>query len=248
MLKIITQLSMFLVGTLAQAQVSQTREVPHFSKVVSKDGIGIVLTQSDKTGLVAQATDALSLNGLITEVKDNTLYVYAKDDLENAKVYVSTSELTSLEISGRSIATLTKEFNMPELSIAVSGKSIFTGNVNAAKLQISLASGSVYNGSLTAQDFSATLGGNSVARLSGWAANSRISADARSKCHAKTLYSNKAELDAQNRSLISANVEQKVKAEVSDESEIRWSGFPDSVKLSEGAQIKTSNTTALTGI
>src|SRR4051812_37524308 len=76
MLKIITQLSMFLVGTLAQAQVGETREMENFSKIIVKDGIEVVIMQGDSNEIKVEASDAVSLNDLITEVSNNTLLIY----------------------------------------------------------------------------------------------------------------------------------------------------------------------------
>lgn len=249
MLKIITQLSMFLVGALAQSQVSETREMQHFSKIIVNDGVELVLTQSGTSELVAQAPDALSLNDLVTEVKDETLYVYTKDELEgDAKVYISLSELSSISVSENSQVSLTNELNMPELQISLASHSIFTGNVNASKLGLDLKAGSFFNGNLTAREFSAAIDGKSTARLSGWAVNATINASHGSKCFAKTLYTSVSALDASGNSQIAANVEKEVRVKITEGSQISWAGYPTSTTLPEDARILKSNTTAITGI
>ena len=94
MLKIITTLSLFLIGMLAKGQEAENRELSSFSKVEVKNGIEVIYTESKMPFLRVEAENVSVLKNLITEVKGKTLKIYLlkKEDqttLENTiKVYL----------------------------------------------------------------------------------------------------------------------------------------------------------------
>lgn len=249
MLKIIAQLSAFLVGTLAQSQVSETREMSGFSKIVCKDKVELVLAQAESQNVKVEAQDALSLSDIVTEVKDNTLYVRTKDALdERVKVYILMPELTSLDISGGGLASVAKELNVAQFEVTLSSRSIFSGNVNASKLTINAKAGSLFNGNVTVGELEVNLRSKATARLAGWAPKTNIVAQTGSNCEARRLFASQLTLDASGNSSIAANAEKKVKADISEGSRISWSGQPETVQLPEDAKMTKSNTIALSGI
>lgn len=249
MLKIITSLSMFLVGALAQSQVSETRKMENFSKAAVADGVELVFVHGDPATLTIEAADALSLGDLVTEVKNNTLCVYTKDALDTpVKVFLGSGGITSIEASNGSKVSVVEAIDANDLSITLASRSIFSGNVHARTLSLRLKSGSFYNGNITAQELTASLRGQAKARLSGFAKKASLSASNSSVCSAQTLFTERTALDASGNSTVTANVSGHVEVSLTEGSHISWAGYPEAVVLSENTQIVNKSAVAITGL
>lgn len=248
MLKIIIALTTSLVGALAQAQVSENRPMEHFIKIVVKDGVEVVITLDSQNSLTAEAADALSLHDVITEVKHNTLYVYTKDVLEKpARIRLSVSDLSEIAVSDHSKVSVTNAIVSSALKIRLSSHSIFTGAVNADQLSLSLASGSYFNGNIVSKRLKANLNGGSTARLAGFVNKSEVSANNRSVCDAKRLYTDDSGISARSSSIVMANADDHVTIDLAEGSQASWAGYPETVNLPDEAQIVSKTATAISG-
>lgn len=249
MLKIITSLSMFLVGALAQSQVSENRTVASFSKVVVNDGVEVIVTLDASQKLVAQASDALSLNDLITEVKNGVLYVETRDALDApAKVLLSIADLRAVELLGMSKMSVTNAIVASEFSVSLSGRSLFTGDINADALRLNLKAGSHFNGNVVAKTLVADLRTGSQARLSGFANKASFNAVNHSVCNARRLYTDTTSIKAAGDSNVMANADDNLDIDIAQGSQASWAGYPETVKLPEDAQIVPKPNTAVSGL
>jgi hypothetical protein len=73
MLKIITTLTLFLIGILAKGQEVEMRTVSSFSKIKVKHGIELVYTESATTSIRIEAPSQSTLNNITTKVSGKTL-------------------------------------------------------------------------------------------------------------------------------------------------------------------------------
>ncbi|WP_290838915.1 DUF2807 domain-containing protein [Flavobacterium sp.] len=248
MFKIIISLTMSLVGALAQAQVQETRQMENFSKIVVSDGVEVVITLESQPSLTAEAADALSLNDLITEVKRNTLFIHTKDVLDSpAKIRLSVSDLSSIEVLDGSKVSVTNAIVSNELKVKLSARSIFTGSVNADNMQLTLKSGSHFNGNIVSKKLKVDLNGSSVARLSGFVNQSSFSASNGSICDAKRLYTDRSDITATTNSNVMANADDDVTIDITEGSQASWAGYPETVTMPEDAKIVSKTTSAITG-
>ncbi len=75
MLKIITTLTLFLIGILAKGQVTETRTVSSFSKVKVHDGIELVYLQGNNPSIRIEADNQATVKNIMTKVSKETLTI-----------------------------------------------------------------------------------------------------------------------------------------------------------------------------
>jgi hypothetical protein len=250
MLKIITSLSMLLIGALAQAQVSESRVLAPFSKIKVGDGIELSLTESATPSLTATAFDALSLHDLVTEVNDNTLSVYAKAKLDTpARVIINVKDLKELNLSNAAKANTTNTLQSADFTLVLSSNSIFSGNIQTGKMQLSLRSGAFFNGNITAENFSGVLRGGAQARIAGSAKSSTFFVTTGSVCNATTFASKRSKVVASGNSKAWANAEELMDIDVAEGSVVNVFGTPKKTRLSDNSIISlVKNDAVLTGL
>jgi hypothetical protein len=75
MFKIITSLTLFAIGLLAQAQSVQTRNVQPFSKIEISSGVEVIITQGAQASLKVTSDAGQELKDIVTEFRNNALYI-----------------------------------------------------------------------------------------------------------------------------------------------------------------------------
>ncbi len=226
MFKIITSAAAALIGLLANAQVSETRNVSPFNKIEITDGVEIIYTQSDQFSIKAEASDALGLATLLTESKNNTLKISCNGNLcETAKVYVSAPQIAAFKASRDAHIRITGNMHADELSLSLSGASL-KGNIVAARTTLKAKSGAVVNLRLETTSLSVVVQNNAKVNLCGTASESDIRSYGNALCLARNLKSAKGVIKASGTASVEVCTLDEIDVEVTDSALVRYFGFP----------------------
>ncbi|RIW12942.1 DUF2807 domain-containing protein [Algoriphagus lacus] len=134
--------ALFLLGSAAQAQKSETRTPGSFNKIENGGSWDVVITKGSKDEVRLETT-SFDLSKVITKVEDRTLKIkLEKGNYSNVnlKVYVTVRELESVGASGSGDVVLDSDFGADSFSLGLSGSgSITTKNINASKLNVGMS-------------------------------------------------------------------------------------------------------------
>ncbi len=135
-------LALFLMGSAAQAQKSETRTPGSFTKIETGGSWDVVVTKGSKDEVRLETT-SFDLSKVITKVENETLKIKLEKgnyNNVNLKVYVTVRELESIGAGGSGDVTLASDFGANSFTIGLSGSgSITTKNINAGKLNVGMS-------------------------------------------------------------------------------------------------------------
>lgn len=118
--------------------VKQERSVSPFTGIEVGGAFKVFLTQGDKESLIVEADENL-LDIIETEVHGNTLKIRTTKDIRDSKVmnlYITFSDLKSLEISGACHLTGENKFKLGDLEMDCSGASDIMLKLTAANVNL----------------------------------------------------------------------------------------------------------------
>ncbi len=127
------------------AQVKETRHVDSFSKINVSSGIDLIIRQSDKTDVVAEARNDEMLESIITEVEGNTLKIYSKAKMFKPgprKVWVTFRNIDGIKATGGSDVTAESPVNVSNLEIDAHGGSDISMEIRTGELKCIISGGS----------------------------------------------------------------------------------------------------------
>lgn len=227
-------LAIMIMGTLhAQNLVydanAQVRKVSGFHGVSVQSGIVLYLSQGKDQAVAVSAEEDKYVERIITEVKDGILKIRVDGKMWNnwnwgnkkLKAYVTVTELDYLGASGGSIAKITDEISVNDLSSEASGGSIIEGRVKGNKMDADLSGGSIY-------------------KIEGSFNSVNIEASGGSIFKDYTFAVNTCAVEASGGSIIALSVNKELKADASGGSIINYkgTGVITSVDASGGSSIK----------
>ncbi|WP_324677656.1 head GIN domain-containing protein [Hymenobacter sp. GOD-10R] len=139
-------LGLGLVSCSASAQEKQTRQTGDFRAIKASGAVNIILKQGAKTSVVLEAQDEM-LSHIRTEVENGTLRIYRDKDggslrsllggkSDKVVAYITTPQLTGLELSGASDVKSESVFSADHFTIKASGASDVTLGVKASTLNV----------------------------------------------------------------------------------------------------------------
>jgi hypothetical protein len=244
MFKIITTAAAALIGLLANAQVSETRNVSPFNKVEITDGVEIIYTQSSEFSIKAETSDALGLATLLTESKNNTLKISCEGNLcDVAKVYVSAPEIVSIKATNKANVRLVNGISTSTFNLAISDAT-FKGNVNATKTGLKAKSGAIVNLRLETQSLDARIQNNAKVNLCGSADNADIRSFGSSLFAARNFKSAKGMVKASGTASVEICALDEIDVEVTDSALVRYFGFPQKTTVNADAVAQTVHDTS----
>ena len=135
-------LALFLMGSAAQAQKSETRTPGSFNKIENGGSWDVIITKGSKDEVRLETT-SFDLSKVITKVENETLKVKLEKgnyNNVNLKVYITVRELESIGASGSGDVVLASDFGANTFTIGLSGSgSITTQKINAGKLNVGMS-------------------------------------------------------------------------------------------------------------
>lgn len=196
----------------------QQRTISSFSSIEISGAYEVYLTQDTAPSLSVEADENL-LSLIITKVENNTLIIENKENIRGSKpikVFVNTSEIKNIDISGSVDLKSTDNFKTNELNIDISGLGNIDLKVELQKLSIDCSGSGNINLSGTADNINAELSG---------AAN----------IYAYNLTAKTFTLSSSGAGKANLNVTDKLDIETSGASTVNYKGNPNINQRTSGA-------------
>ena len=243
MLKIITTLTLILVGLVAKSQEIETRKVSDFSRVEVQNGIELIYTESDQLSLQVELPDNTVTGNLVTEVKGKTLKIYLTkgNDYYKSKglikVYLSNKNVAFFKASLYSKITVTNQISTLNSTVVLNSKSVFTGNIkNEGKTKIVGERGTVFNGKIETQILKGNFKDNAKANITGMAIKANILTNDNALCNAKNFVARSLSITANGNAMVLIHSDSKIAVNVADKAKVTYTGFPEIIHLNEEAE------------
>lgn len=211
--------------TINDPNVEVRNVVGSFNSIVISSAIDLIISQSNSTAVAVSASEAKYVDGITTEVRNNTLYIGYKSNMgwgaKYMRAYVSVPTLMKIGASGACNVKTEGTFKTDDLEIVLSGSSDFKGAVKVTNLKL-IASGS--------SDFV----------ISGSATNLRAGLSGASDLKAFELSADYCDVSASGASDIQILVNKELKAAASGASDIfyKGEGVVKSISASGASDIK----------
>lgn len=200
--------------------ITQSRNVTaQFDRIDSKNGIDVVIVQSENPGITVEADDNV-IEHIHTEISGNTLKINSDfneyNNVTSKKVTIKMINLEGIDASG--------------------GTHITTeGSIKGEKLKINASSGSDLELQLEVEDISCEASSGSQVKLSGKALKLETSTSSGSKIDCLELLANEVEANASSGSTIRVHPILRLNAEASSGGSIKFSGDPKEIKKDESS-------------
>jgi hypothetical protein len=242
MLKIITSLTLFLIGMLAKGQEVETRTVSTFSKVKVQHGIELVYLESKTPSVRIEAENKTIMKNISTKVSGSTLYI----DLVNSKVnlplnseikvYVSTTNLQGLQASSKAKITILEELNTNNMTVVLDSGATFNGIIKSkGTIQLETKKESEFKGKIEAFTLNGVFKNNSKIILTGKSQKSSFETSDTVLFNAKNFIATSIIINANGLSSSMIHANSNLAVNVADEAKVTYTGFPDQIELNEEA-------------
>ena len=226
MLKIITALTMSLISILANAQVSETRELQAFSKIETTDGVEVIFTQGAQN-IKAEASDELGLSSISTKVEYGILKISCKGNMgEMVRVYVSAENVRAMEASKKAKITVRNAIQMPAFSLRMASGSKFYGKIISDKVTLAAKTGAIVNIRVESASFHGNFQNNAKVNLSGTSDQAEILTSDGAYCAARNFQTGIASIDAKDNSRVAINTKNIIDVKVSETAKVTYYGSP----------------------
>ena len=242
MLKIITTLTLFLIGILAKGQEVEMRTVSSFSKVKVQHGIELVYTENAATSVRIEAPNQSIMENISTTVKGHTLTIDLLNDKDftanrgTIRVYLATNNLVALEANTNAIVTLEDELTSKNLTINLDSGASFTGNIKVSKNTNLIASdNSSFNGKILSSSLNGNFTKNAKINVTGKANRAAFETSNTVLLSARNFVSSAINVKASGNSVATIYANSNLTVDVADEAKITYTGFPDNIALNEDA-------------
>ena len=230
MLKIITTLTMFAIGLLAQAQVSESKTVSPFSKIEISNGVELIYTESQKASITAEASTAKALTTLVVRFTGKTLSI-SKTSSEPVKVYVAASGVKAIRASQGATVKITNQLSADNISVAMVSGSVFNGTIVSEKASLAAKSESIMNVRVQTKNLAGNFAGKSKVNLSGAAHTATINSQSGALCHARNFIADQVSVIAESESDVSIYAGHDLNICATDRAKVTYFGTPGKVML-----------------
>jgi hypothetical protein len=256
MVKFILIISSFLVGFIANAQVSENRNIGDFSKLKASQGIEVLYTVSNSNSVKVETDDKERLKMIKTEVDGETLKIFI--DIENAKkvkskngklktrtingvnftvlkVYVTGKALTNIKASSSASIKLQNVNATDKLEIAASSSGSVSGSFECVDFKADVSSSGDVKGKLSAKSVYVEVSSSGDVTLDGKATSLEIKASSSGDCDLRGLTVQDAIVKASSSSDVTITVTKSLDAAASSSADIDYYGNPAQVKTDKSS-------------
>jgi|GEM_PF-2471677 len=234
MIKIFTSLSLFLLGMLAQAQTTQTRNVTKFTQMEVGSNIEITCTESATPSLTIDAPEG-KLSNVTTEIKNGTLKIgLTNQDNGIYKVQVNANHLNTIKASGAKVSA--RQWSGAELNLILENGATFTGNIEPSqKMMLHVAQNATFNGRVKTQILNAEMHGNAKICLTGNAQTVYIEAYDNALCLAGNFSAEYIKVDANGQANVKLRARNTLDITVAEKARVIYTGNPNVIQMNENA-------------
>lgn len=205
--------------TLVNDANAEKRNVATFTGIEVSNAITLYLSQGNEDAIAVSCSSVDDNRKVKTEVKNGILKIYVGNSgwgwgNTKAKAYVSAKNLESLTISGASTCKISETLQAKKMKLLVSGASSLKGNIRVEDIKIEASGASSIN-------------------IAGTATNANIEASGASSIKCLNFETNICNAEASGASNIAIAVKQKLEAEASGASSIKYKGNATIVNANE---------------
>ena len=239
-----------LTAFMAQAQVQETRKAAPFTRIDARNGIEVILSNSETPSVKAEAGTTGDLNSIITVVEGNTLKVSLKTsentgEKQPLKVYVASNDITGLKASSGATVKVAGEYKVNGLAVDMASGASFKGMVNCrGAFKLDARAGSNFDGVVVTDLFHGDFKGGAVVKIAGMANNSVINASNGATCLGANFNCVNAKVNAITTATVVINAKESIKAATDESASITYYGNPANSQLGQDCYAirKNSNT------
>ena len=234
----------------AQAQSTEVRQAAAATKLEVKNGIEVVITQSDTLALKAEAASYEVLKKVVTKYSGNTLKIYLSntEGLTNTgaiRVYLSQKNLPAIKAESGAAIKAAGKWHSSEADINLATGATFSGDLEVTgTCTVKAASGSGFRGIINTGTFNVTVLGGAYAKVMGTANLADIFCSSAS-VQAGRFICQKAGISAQNASAVCIQAKEFIKADTDPSSSITYYGEPERTQLGDNTYAIKKNTQKL---
>jgi hypothetical protein len=248
MTKFILTIASVLAGIVANAQVTETRNVSDFSKLRASQGIEVLYTVSNSNSVKVETDDNERLQMIKTEVEGETLKIFV--DTENAKktkskkdknktingvsfntikVYITGKALTSVKANSSASIKVENLNATEQLEIAVSSSGSVFGNFECTVLKADVSSSGDIKASISAKSVFVEASSSGDITLNGKAISLEVKASSSADCDLKGLIVENAKVKASSSADVTVTATKSLDADASSSADIDFYGNPSQV-------------------
>ncbi|WP_298224634.1 DUF2807 domain-containing protein [Flavobacterium sp.] len=242
MLKIITTLTVFLVGMLAKAQVTENRNTTDFSQVAVTGGIELIYNEAPSTSLRIESNNEATLKNVITEMNGKTLKITLKKGTEmptgeTVKVYVTANHIVALEAHSKAKITIEEQLNADQLDIVLDSGASLSGNIKTSgKTKLYASTGTTFNGRIEAAMLKGTFHDNARINLTGKVKKAAFQTTDSALLCARNFTANTIHMNANGTSVAKLHANDNIALNVTEQAKVSYVGYPEKMVLNEEAQ------------
>ncbi|KAB1155038.1 GIN domain-containing protein [Flavobacterium luteum] len=243
MLKIITTLTLILIGLVAKSQEVENRKVSDFSKVEVQNGIELIYTENDQFSLQIELQNNASKSNVVTEVKGKKLKIYLPkgNDCNKSKglvkVYLSSKNVAFFKASLYSKIIVTNQISTLNSTVVLNSESVFNGNIkNEGKTKIVGERGTVFNGKIETQILKGNFKDNAKANITGMAIKANLLTNDTALCNAKNFVARSLSITAEGNTIVLVYSDSKIVVTVADKAKVTYTGLPETIQLNDEAE------------
>jgi hypothetical protein len=234
MLKIITMLTFFLFGMVAEGQVSETRTVAEFSKVEVKNA-ELIYMESDQNSLRIEAEDQAALAQVKTAMHGKTLKISNFGNMyDKVKVYVSARNVESFKAGSNAKISVTNQLTAQNLNVVLNSGASFNGNIVAAgKTKLTANRHTAFKGKIDTGVLEGNFYADAKVIICGTADTAKIKAGTVAVCNARNFVADTLSVDANGNSKVWIYANKIIAINVSDAARVIYNGLPERVNLND---------------
>lgn len=241
MVKIITTLTVLLIGILAKGQVTENRNTADFSKVNVANGIELIYNEAP-TAVRIESTNAEILKNTIVEVDGKTLNIYLTEGTklgqnETVKVYVSSENITALSAATDAKITIMNLLKVRNIDLRLESGASMTGNIQVSgKAKLYARAETLFNGKINTDKFQGNFKDNAKINLTGKARRASMVTSDMALLSAKNFIADAVQLHASGKSVAMVYAGNDIALNIVSDAKVTYIGSPKNVNLNEEAQ------------
>ncbi|NHM06313.1 hypothetical protein G4D82_03695 [Flavobacterium sp. CYK-4] len=249
MVKIITTLTVILIGFLAKGQTTENRDIADFSKIKISNGIELIYSDGASNSLHLESSNSEILKNTITEVDAKTLNIYLTEGTtlaanETVKVYVSSDQINAISAETKAKITIENVLKTDNIDLRLASGATMTGMIQTSgKVKLYANTGTLFNGKIETNKFQGKFSGNARINLTGSAKKAWVTTSDNTLLSARNFITEAVALHADGKSVAMVYAGDDITLNIASDATVTYIGSPKNINLNEEAEaiIKNKN-------
>jgi hypothetical protein len=236
MFKIITSLTLSLIGLLAKAQTPN--EIAPFHGLAVNNNVTVIYTSGADYRIEPQTGPEAA--GLITRVQNGTLFITQTRNLP-VTVRITAPSLDNIQAAQHAVVIAASAIDVADFSLGLASGARFNGTVKAGhRALLRGKSGAVFNVLLKTDLFQGDFSGGAKVNLSGNAQSGNIATHGNTLCLARNFIVGKASIEATGLSEVMVCANESIRIKACEQAIVRYFGAPSTISVDHDAAVTLS--------